>query len=147
MADNPVINGHKYGWASIEANVNSTIAREFTEITYSTKGDPGKARGAGMRVLGRTRGEADHEGSISMLKKEANAFIARLGKGFMLKSFPITVSYDETGDGGVVTDKLTGCRITDVEDSPKQGNEPLQVKFSLHIMRIEYNGVNPFEDK
>jgi hypothetical protein len=146
MADNPVINGHKYGWASVEAHVDGIPQREFTEIAYSAKVDVGKARGAGTRVLGRTRGEADHEGSVTMLKAEAERWFTRLGHGFMLKSFPITVSYDETGDGGVKTDSLLGCRITNVEDNPKTGTDPLTVKVDLHIMRIRYNGIDPIGD-
>jgi len=146
MADTPIINGHRYGWASIEAKVDNTVAEDFTEITYSTKADPGKARGRGARVKATVRGEADHEGSITMHKAAAQAFIAKLGKGFMTKKFPIVVSYSEAAEGAVITDRLTGCQITSMEDTPKQGNESVMVKFDLHIMRIKYNGVDPFED-
>lgn len=147
MADYALINGHRYGWASIEAHLEGEVARDFTEINYSTDNDPGEARGKGMRVIGRTRGEAKHDGSMTMNKAEAQKFIARLGNGFTLKSFGITVSYEEAGEGGVITDRLIGCRIKKIEDAPKVGNEPLTVKFDLHIMRITYNGFDPFEDK
>lgn len=147
MADTPIINGFQFGWASVEAHVDGKPAEDFTEINYSTKADPGKARGFGVRVKARVRGEADHEGSFSMKKGAANAFIKRLGRGFMNKSFPITVSYAENAEGAVITDRLVGCMITNHEDSPKQGNEALMVKFDIHIMRITYDGVDPIEDK
>ena len=152
MPDTPLINGHKYGWASIELGlVDGSAAREFSEITYDTDGKPGDVRGAGMRVLGTTRGEAGHEGSITLTKAESQRIINKLGgpqkKGFMLKKFPITVSYSEDGEGGVITDTLLGCRITKVGNAPKQGPEGVRVKFDLHIMRIKYDGVDPFEDR
>jgi hypothetical protein len=147
MADNPTINGHRYGWASVEFHVEGDRFPDITEITYSTSGEPGKVRGTGMRVVGRTRGEADHEGSVTMNKSQANRFIASLGDGFMLKSFNIDVHYKEDmGEGSPITDILTGCRITNMEDSPKHGPDGLTVKFDLHILRIYYDGYDPFED-
>jgi hypothetical protein len=147
MADNPIINGHKYSWASVEASFDGLLQRGFTEINYSTKLDIGKARGTGVRVYGDTRGEADHEGSITMHKKEASAWFRAMGDGFMRRRFPITVSYDETGEGGVVTDKLEGCRIVNVEDNPRQGTDATTVKIDLHIMRVKLNGVDPIGDR
>ena len=147
MADNPTINGHRYGWASVEFHVKGDRFPDITELTYSTKGEPGMVRGVGMRVIGRTRGEADHEGSVTMLKSQAQKFIASQGAGFMLKSFNITASYKENeGEGAPITDTLEGVRITNVEDGPKQGGDALTVKFDLHIMRVKYNGIDPFED-
>jgi hypothetical protein len=146
MADNPTINGHRYGWASIEFHIAGNRRPDITELNYSTKGDPGLVRGAGMRVKGDTRGEADHEGSFTLLKSAAQALVRDLGPGFMRKRFNITASYREDGDEGVMTDELFGCRIKNVEDNPKQGNEPLSVKFDLHIYRITYDGVDPFAE-
>ncbi len=148
MADTPTINGHRYGWASTEFHVDGDRFPDITDLSYSSKGDPGLVRGTGMRVIGRTRGEADHEGSITMLKSKANAWFSTLGNGFMLKSFNITASYkeDEGEPDGPVTDELIACRMKSVEDNPKQGTDPLTVKIDLHIMRIKYDDVDPFED-
>lgn len=147
MADHPTINGHRYGWASVEVHAKGTPLLGITELTYSTKGEPGLVRGQGMRVVGRTRGEGDHEGSITALKSDAQKFLASLGPGFMMKSFGITSSYKEDeGEGSPITDELIGCRIKNIEDGPKQGGDALTVKMDLHILRVKYNGLDPFQD-
>lgn len=143
MADTPVINGHRYGWASIGIQLEGVETPDFTEFTYSAKQEIGKVRGMGTRVLGTTQGESDGEGSFTMLKKQASAFIKSMGSSFMKKKWAATVSYDEDGEGGIITDELTGCQITNVEDSPKQGTEPAMTKFDFHIMRMKLNGQDP----
>jgi hypothetical protein len=148
MPDTPLINGFKYGWASLELGVQGARFLDFTEINYSVKGEIGKVRGQGIRVIGRTRGEADYEGSFSMLKAQFERLKTGLGgHGFMLQTFPITVNYRETeGEGAPITDSLLGARITSIDNSHKQGTEALVVKCDLHIMRVYLNGDDPFDD-
>lgn len=143
MADSPIINGHAYSWQSISVAIDGVDTPDFTEITYSPSLEIGKVRGMGSRVKATTVGEADGEGSFTMLKGQASKFIKALGDGLMRKSFAITVNYDEDGEGGIVTDELFGCRITKFEDSPKQGTDAATVKFDIHIMRMKMNGVDP----
>jgi hypothetical protein len=147
MADAPIINGNAYSWASIGFAIDGIDTPDLTEITYSPSLDPGKVRGLGRRVKATTAGEADADGSFSMLKGQAAKLIKSMGDGFMLKRFSITVSYDEDGEGGIVTDELFGVRITKVEDAPKQGNEAVVTKFDIHIMRLKLNGVDPHGTK
>lgn len=146
MADTPIINGHTYSWASIEFGFDGVSQPDLTEITYDVTMDPGLARGTGSRVRGDTAGEADSEGSFTMLKGEAAKFIAKMGKGLMRKRFPITVSYDEDGEGGVVTDELIGVRIKKIGNNPTQGTDPAKVTFDIHIMRMNLNGVDVVGD-
>jgi hypothetical protein len=143
MADSPIINGHVYSWASVGIALDGVDTPDFTEATYSPTLEPGKARGMGSRVKGTTVGEADGDGSFSMLKGQAAKFIKQMGPGFMRKTFTITVSYEEEGEGGIVTDELFGCRITKIEDSPKQGTDAVVTKFDIHILRMKLNGVDP----
>jgi hypothetical protein len=143
MADSPIINGHAYSWASVGVAIEGVDTPDFTEITYSPTMEIGKVRGMGTRVRATTAGEADCEGSFTMLKGQAAVFIGQLGNGFMRQTFNMTVSYDEDGEGGIVTDELIACRITKVEDSPKQGTEAATVKFDLHILRMKLNGADP----
>lgn len=143
MADSPIINGHAYSWASIGAAIDGVDTPDFTEITYSPTLEIGKVRGMGTRVKATTAGEADGEGSFSMLKGQASKFIKAMGPGLMRKTFALTVNYDEDGEGGIVTDELFGCRITKIEDAPKQGTDAATTKFDFHIMRMKLNGVDP----
>ncbi len=143
MADSPIINGHAYSWGSIGTAIDGVDTPDFTEINYSPSLEIGKVRGLGTRVKATTVGEADAEGSFSMLKGQAAKFIKAMGDGLMRKTFAITVSYDEDGEGGIVTDELFGCRITKIEDSPKQGTDAVVTKFDIHILRLKLNGVDP----
>ena len=147
MADSPIINGNAYSWASIGIALDGVDTPNFTEITYNGALEPGKVRGMGSRVYARTAGEADSDGSFTMLKAQAAKFIKQMGPGFMRKSFAITVNYDEDGEGGIVTDELFGVRITKVEDSPKVGTEGVTTKFDIHILRMKLNGVDPHGDE
>jgi hypothetical protein len=143
MADSPVINGQMYSWASVSVALDGIDTPDFTEITYSPSLEPGKVRGKGTRVRGTTAGEADSDGSFTILKKQAAVFIKKMGHGLMRKQFSITVQYDEDGEGGIITDELFGVRITKIEDAPKQGSEGAMTKFDIHIMRMLLNGVDP----
>jgi hypothetical protein len=143
MADTPIINGHAYSWASISIALDGVDTDGFVDVTYKASMAIGKVRGMGRRVKATTQGEADADGSFTMNKAAASALIKALGPGFLRKRFDMTVSYDEDGEGGIVTDELFGVRITDVEDSPKQGTEGVQTKFTTHILRLKLNGVDP----
>lgn len=146
MADTPLINGHRFSWSSIEFHVAGNRNPTVQELTYSTKMEPGTVRGEGMRIISDTRGEAECEGSITMLKSEAQAFFKSQGAGFMGKRFTVTVAMKEDGEDAPLTDTLEGVRIKSIEDSPKLGTEPLKVKLDLHIMRVKYDGLDPVGD-
>jgi hypothetical protein len=147
MADSPIINGHAYSWASIGCAIDGVDTPDFTEITYSPALEPGKVRAMGTRLRGTTSGEADADGSFTMLKSQASKFIKQMGHGFMHRTFTMTISYDEEGEGGIVTDELFGVRITKIEDAPKVGTEAATTKFDLHILRLKLNGIDPHGDE
>jgi hypothetical protein len=148
MADSPIINGNAYSWASIGAAIDGVDTPDFTEITYSPALEPGKVRAMGIRLRGTTAGEADSDGSFSMLKGQASTFIKAMGNGLMRKTFAMTISYEEEGEvTKIVTDELFGCRITKIEDSAKVGTEASTVKFDIHILRMKLNGVDPHGDE
>lgn len=143
----PMINGNRYGWASISLGLNGIQYDEFTAITYRASQEIGKVRAKGHRKLGRTKGESDSDGSFTMLKKKADLLIQALGPGFMTGAFdfPITVSYSETTESAVVTDELVSCRIIAVENAPAQGTEPATTVFTIDIGGIIFNGVDAQE--
>lgn len=148
MATNPVINGNVFSWASVEVGVDGVDTPDFTEVNYKASQDIGKARGTGTRVKGTTAGESDGEGSFSMLKGQASKFIKQLGHGFLKKKrISLTVNYQDDGEDEIITDELISCRITNVEDNPKQGTEPLTTKFDIHILRMKLAGIDPHGDE
>lgn len=147
MANTPVINGHRYGWASVELAQDGVDQPEFTEVSYTVTQEVGDVRGKGTRVRGTTQGESGVDGSVTMTLGQAAIFERSLGKGFMKKKFPLTVSYSEDGEGDMITDELIGCQITSREVNPSQGTDPVTVTYELHILRIKLNGLDPHGDE
>ncbi len=140
--DFPLINGHRYSWASVVAKFDTLEIPHFSEISYSHTLEPGTVRGTGAQKAGRTRGEYDAEGSVTWQLEGWQQLLEHLGDGFMEKSFTIVVSYAEEGQP-VVTDELVGVRITSTEKNPSQGTDPITVTTPLSIMYIIENGVKP----
>lgn len=147
MAGNlQVLNGNRYGWSSLELGVDGVDQPEVQELSYKPTQDIGKMRGKGNRVLGTTDGESDAEGKMVLGLKQATLLEKQLGNGFMRKKFPMTVSYDEDGEGGIVTDELVGVQIIGREVNPKVGTDPITVTYDLHIMQLKLNGIDPHEE-
>lgn len=147
MANVPLVNGNRFGWASIKLGLDGNDFTDFTTISYKATQSIGKVRGRGHRKIGRTRGESDSEGSFTLLKAEADLLIQALGPGFMTgkRDFPITVQYSETEESQIITDELHEVRIVDLENNPAQGTDPASVTFSIDIGWLVLNGIDPQE--
>jgi len=141
----PLINGHRYSWTSLEIGVgpSGTVMRGVSSIDYCDELTPGKLRGTGPNVIGRTRGEYDGDAEIEMYRLEWENLKSQLGTngvGFGETAFPISVQYAEANQP-VVTDTLEGCRITKVRTGGAEGSDPTKVKLSIDLTRILHNGV------
>lgn len=149
MAQNyPEINGNRYSWASVEITVDGTKFYGCKSISYKASLKPGKMRGTSVEYQGRTRGEAENEGSIEFYKEEFAELLDSLEDGFLEATFDVQISYSETDQSPVVTDELIGCRITSVDESHSEGPDPLTVKCDLDVMRIKlfgYDAVTPLQ--
>lgn len=138
----PLINGHRYSYASIEADINGKKFYGHKEISYNQELEPGEVRGAHSQLLGRTKGDLKAEASLTTYLEEWQELLEALGDGYMETPFDIIVSYAEEGRP-TVTDKLRGCRIKRVEESHSQGTDALTVKLDLHVLWIEFDGRKP----
>lgn len=142
MAQYPLINGLRFDYSSVEIAVGSATIVGVSELSYSSKLEPGKVRGTSAQVNGRTRGQYEAEGSMTLFKQEADELLALLGPGFMEVAFPVTVHYAESGQP-LITDRLIGARIKSMENSHKEGSDALTVKFDLDLIAIVHNGLAP----
>lgn len=148
----PSINGVRSSWSEIEfalmTRASPFVSLGIREISYKPTLKGAKVRGAGAVPLGRTRGIADHEGSFTMLKEEADAFLFSLGYGYGEIPFDIFVAYridDGTPadlPGQMHQDAILGARIEEVDQSYAQGSDGLLVKFSLSVMDVLLNGLS-----
>lgn len=139
----PLVNGHRYSFVSIEFSANGLVMRGVKSIDYGDKLTPGKMRGTGPNVIGRTRGEYDADCSVEMYRLEWENLKQTLGTGgvgFGETAWDITVTYGEVGQP-VVTDTLEGCRITEARSGGSEGSDPTSVKLTIDLLRILWNGV------
>lgn len=140
--DFPLINGHRYGWASITMKASGNELVHLKEISYNHKLEPGMVRGVGPQVSGRTRGEYTAEGSMTLQREGWDELRNALGDGYLEVSFPISVSYAEDGQP-VVTDELVGVRIKSVETKGSQGTDPIETALELSILYVLEAGKKP----
>jgi hypothetical protein len=146
---NQIIRGHVYGYSSIEIAIDGgKLFSSVQSIDYNFERNIGVLRGNGSAMKkGRTRGEFDFKGSISMAKGDDTEFIAILAAlgmgGFAEAVFDIIVTYSELGQGVPVVDTLVGCTITNGADSHSVGPDPLVKTYELDMMDILYNGLSP----
>jgi len=140
----PLIQGHRYSFASIEALFNGLKILGFTSINYEDSLEPGKIWGSRPQKIGRTRGKQDPKAEVEMLKLEWEQFKLTLGAagvGFGEASFNIIVVYAEQPYAPVTTDTLIGCRITNVKDASQDGTDASKVTLTIDPMTILHNGV------
>ena len=141
MSQNPTINGHEYSHTSL-IFMMPDVGEELIGIdslSYKDSLEPGKTRGTKAGPLGRTKGEYNAEGSMSLNLREADNFEKLLGNRFMEKSFTVMCAYADTGMP-LRSDELIGVRITDKDQPTQQGNEPIKVTYTLDIMKVLWNG-------
>jgi hypothetical protein len=148
--ENPYINGVRHDFTTLRFMVGVTRYFEISELSYSDTLAPGKVRGTGAAIRGRTQGIYDAEGSVSMYKAEfqllAQALqILRPDLGFGVVPFTISASYGKDA-ATLLTDVLIGCRIKKVDNSHKEGSDALMVKLDLDVLRIEHDGLSLVSD-
>jgi hypothetical protein len=140
MADYPKINGHVFDFSSIELTANGQIFLGVTEINSTQSLEPGIIRGTSAQKIGRTRGEYDSTGSMSMYLEDFREFIAGLGDGYGEVSWDATITFSTPGTTTRVT-KLLGCRITTDAEEASQSTDGLVTAFDIDIMQIEKDGL------
>lgn len=164
-ADFPLINGMHFDFSSIGIQLQGTRLpmTAYRSVNYSAEMTPGEVWGASAIMAGRTRGQLKANGSIEIYKSAVDDFIAAIfalaakdsvfralasgAFGYMEVPFLMIVSYSDFGIdtklSGPVVDTLVACRVTKIEDSHNQGQEPLTSKVSLHMVGVVHNGRSP----
>ncbi len=142
-----LINGHRYDFSSIETNVGPLSFTSFTSISYSDTLEPGIQRGQSSKKLGRTRGEYNATGSITMLKQDVPQLLAALAAtaagGYMEAVWDLTATYSASGtDITPAVDVLRGIRLTELSDDHSVGTDALMQELTLDIMEISRNGLS-----
>jgi hypothetical protein len=150
-----LINGHRWDFASVTLRVNvptPTILTLVASINYEDALTPTALRGTSAMKLGRTRGQYEANGSMSIYAEEFRVLMRALaamppaGGGFMEKSFEIGISYGEEFSVPA-NDELQGVRIVRVNNQNQQGGDPLYIDVDLDIMSVLRDGLPSVVDK
>jgi hypothetical protein len=145
------INGRAYDYSSIEFSIMGGTHLNVKSIKYKQSLEPGKFRGTGSKIRGRTRGIYEASGGFEMYKEDYVLLKRKLtglsiadggGAGYMVASFVCTVQYRELGANIPSKDVLRGCRITSEDHSHSEGNEAIFVSVDLDIMDIISDGMS-----
>lgn len=139
----PLVNGHRYSFASVEAIINGLPFIGFSAINYKPSLKPGMVYGSRPQPIGRTRGKAEFTFDFEMYRLEFEVLKATLGAGgvgFGETPFDTVVQYGELGQP-VTTDTIVSARIEEVDLSNADGTDPSKVKVTCNCLSILLNGV------
>lgn len=138
----PLINGHRYSYASSQFRFNGQLYLGIKSLNYKMSLKAGIVRGTSPNPIGRTVGEAEYTGDCEMLRLEYNNLLRQLGApvvGFGESPFLITVTFFEIGSE-VTIDEIVGARIEEPDASNASGTDASSIKFAFSAMRILHNG-------
>lgn len=149
----PLINGHRYSFASVEvaAIIGGRKAQIFPDIyniKYNDKLNISYVRGTSRVPIGSTAGTWEGEASILIGKSSATAMKLIAGPGWLGVSFNIIVSYADVGE--IFTLDTLSCRISGCDDDHSEGPDGLQSLITLFpLAPTSTNGIqaivtNPF---
>ena len=139
----PLVNGHRYSFASIEAIFNGIPFIGFSAVNYKASLKAGMVYGSRPQPIGRTRGKAEFTFDFEMYRLEFELFKATLGiagVGFGESPFDTVVQYWEAFQP-VTTDTILSARIEEVDLSNADGSDPSKVKCTCSCMGILLNFV------
>jgi hypothetical protein len=139
----PLIGGHRYSFASIEANFGGFATIGLTEINYKPSLKGQVLYGTAPQPIGRTRGKAEFPVDFTMYRHEFELLKQGMiggGVGFGELSIDIIVQYAELGSP-VITDSIIAMRIEEPDLSNRDGVDAAMVKCSGNALAILLNGV------
>lgn len=150
MNEFPLIQGQMVSWAEIGVKLEiydgpSFQTTDFAAIDWDDALEPGKVRGTGPHIIGRTTGEYDANGSMTMYYEKSVAFqneLAQINPKIGLVQFDLMVQWSPlAGEGETFTVKLVGCRLAGRQVSSAPGTDATQKVMPLSVVRVEENGI------
>ena len=138
----PTVNGQKHSYADIVTSLGDVKHRGISAVGYNTERTATDVHGQGPNRAGVALGKVKNDGSMEMYRADADAFLQTLGQGYSAVPFQIIVVYRAVIGAPLVRDTLNGVRITKVEHSPQEGDEPMKTKFTLNIGEVLLNGLS-----
>jgi len=133
----PLVNKQEYEHSAARLIFDGEEYIGVTSIEYNSELKGTKIFGTRPQAIGRTRGKHEAGWSFEMTKREADAFLEKLGDGYGEKIFGVVANYGNGED--LTTDEVISARIEKVSDS-STGEDALMTKFECSCMDIKKNG-------
>lgn len=141
----PKVKGSIVSWANLKTSLlpydgPDFLTNAYAAVDWDEKLEPEKVKGTGPIHIGRTVGQYDANGSMSMYLDEGMAFqeslqnIAGDDNGFGEIEFDILCSWEPlNGEGRIFTVKLVGARIAGdaIKSAPGAGATVLEMPLSI----------------
>lgn len=143
----PDVNGMRTSYCSIELGIDGIPVIGVDSINYRDTHEIGKIRGTSALPIGRTKGNGDAEGDITVYQADWNAILLpklTLGGsvGFAELAWPVKIVYaEQLNPQDTVTDRLVGVRFTAPDIANAQGTDATKVKLTLNIMQIVWSNL------
>lgn len=138
----PTVNGVKHAYADVVIAVLGRKFRGITSINYKTKRGVTSVHGQGPHRAGVAMGKVDNDGSLEMYRQDLQDLIDAIGNGYGEVPLQITVSYRARLGARLMKDTLNGARITEVDLSAQEGDDPIKGKCTLNLGEVLLNGKN-----
>lgn len=147
----PLINGHRYSFASLEFSLikpdgTSEIFIDCSELSYSDALNIELVPGASQAPIGWTAGMYEPGDASATLGKSSfqTGIVEAIGDGWLGSNLQIVAKYNDVGEPLTVDEVI--CRISGAEDAHSTGPGPLNVKMGLKVLVIVRNGVSPLKN-
>lgn len=148
MPVSPLINGHRYSYASIELAVQFgagavQIITDVDDISYSESLEIGFKQGTSRTPLGWTSGTYTPGDCALQLGKSTftESIVLAVGDGWLGINLNCNIAYADAGEI-VCVDTLI-ARIVGVEDAHSYGSDALHASLKLKPFTILRNGIAP----
>ncbi len=137
----PLINGKRYDWGNVKANMLGRTISGITGINYEEKLEKKNLYGAGRFPVHRGHGNYEASAKITLYDYEVEAIQRTLGPGKHLTDVPpfdVVVSFMD-GSGHIVTHVIRNAEFTGNKRELKQGDTTFEVELELIVSHIEWD--------
>lgn len=145
----PKVNGSHASWANLKVKIIGTDVEFSTEdiaaIDFKDSVEFAKVRGQGGHVRGRTEGQYDCEGKISMYLDAAMQFmsaLAQVNAKITLVPFNIVCAWEPYVDSDELREvELKHCRIKERNFTASPNTDAHMIEFPIDPLRVFLDGV------
>lgn len=133
--------GTMKGWNSVTVNPMGRDVEGITQLSYNDSQEKENVYGAGSFPVGRSRGNYEAEGSITLYKEEVDALKLAMPPGRRLLDvapFDIVVEY-EADDGMIYKDVIRNCEFTNDGIEVSQADGTIATEYELIVSHIDWN--------